>query len=126
MKFTTVASILLLAGSAIAAPGTAMRRARALERANRKTVRPKYVEGPESAVKTNNSNVQYSGNWAGAVVETSGVKSVTGTFTVPTPSSAGSGSAWVGIDGDQVSSLYLLATTHCLRVETSSLDFPVS
>lgn len=78
-----------------------MRRARALERANRKTVRPKYVEGPEFDLKTNNSNVQYSGNWAGAVVETSGVKSVTGTFTVPTPSSAGSGSAWVGIDGDQ-------------------------
>jgi len=48
--------------------------------------------------------VQYSSNWAGAVWDSYPAGSfyqVTGTFTVPTPSSPdGSASAWVGIDGD--------------------------
>ncbi|KUJ23601.1 uncharacterized protein LY89DRAFT_680327 [Mollisia scopiformis] len=99
MKFSTIASSLLLAGSAVAAPGTAMRRARAAERASRKSLPPQRIEA-ELAKLTNNTNVEYDSNWAGSVVTTSGVKSVTGTFTVPTPKSAGSGSAWVGIDGD--------------------------
>jgi len=53
-------------------------------------------------------SVSDSTNWAGAVLETTGVTEVTGTFTVPKPSvpSGGStrteycGAAWVGIDGD--------------------------
>jgi len=52
------------------------------------------------------SNVEYSSNWSGSVIESppSGEtwKSVTGTFTVPVPSgsSGAAASAWVGIDGD--------------------------
>jgi len=49
---------------------------------------------------SNDSFVEYSSNWAGAILIGTGYKSVTGTFTVPTPTTAGSGAAWVGIDGD--------------------------
>lgn len=104
MKFTAIVAAALLAGSAAAAPGTAMRKARAEARASRKTLPPQRLEAAAAAVEapagTNNTNVEYDSNWAGSVITTSGVKSVTGTFTVPTPASAGSGSAWVGIDGD--------------------------
>lgn len=96
MKFLTLASTLLLAGSAVAAPGTARRRARNLARKGNPINR---VDAPEG-VKTNESNVEYSSNWAGAVLIGTGYKSVTGTFVVPQPSTTGSGSAWVGIDGD--------------------------
>lgn len=66
---------------------------------DRKTLPPQRIEAA-LAKQTNSTNVEYDSNWAGSVVTTTGVKSVTGTFTVPTPESAGSGSAWVGIDGD--------------------------
>jgi len=56
-------------------------------------------DGLEGGI-TDNTNVQYSSNWAGAVLIGTGYTSVTGTFTVPSPTTAGSGSAWVGIDGD--------------------------
>lgn len=56
---------------------------------------------------TNKTNVEYSSNWAGAILIGTGYTSVTGTFTVPTPSSSGSGSAWVGIDGDTCSTAIL-------------------
>ncbi|KAI0057344.1 hypothetical protein BV25DRAFT_1831170 [Artomyces pyxidatus] len=65
---------------------------------------------------SNVTEVEYSSNWAGVVwdSEPSGTfKSVTGTFTVPTPKapSGGSGeysaSAWVGIDGDTCDSAIL-------------------
>jgi hypothetical protein len=60
----------------------------------------------------NVSEVTYSSNWAGAVIESSGVTSVTGTFNVPTvkmPSGGSSNteygaSAWVGIDGNECGS----------------------
>lgn len=102
MKLTAVITAILLAGSAAAAPGTAMRRARAEARASRKTLPPQRLEDAAAAGQsgTNNTNAQYDTNWAGSVITTSGVQSVTGTFTVPSPSSDGSGSAWVGIDGD--------------------------
>jgi len=105
MKFITIASSLLLAGTSLAAPGTAVRKERALARraAGRQT-KPLQRVSEESALAaaelTNKTNVEYSGNWAGAVLIGTGYTSVTGTFTVPTPTSAGSGSAWVGIDGD--------------------------
>ncbi|KAJ8061609.1 hypothetical protein OCU04_009415 [Sclerotinia nivalis] len=100
MKFSAIAATALLAGSAVAAPGTAMRQARAVKRAARTHGNPvKYVEGPSSEV-TNKTDVSYSSNWAGAVLVGTGYTSVTGTFTAPSPSTAGSGSAWVGIDGD--------------------------
>jgi hypothetical protein len=59
----------------------------------------KLSEGP-AALSSNISEVSYSSNWAGAVLVGTGYTSVTGTFTVPTPTTTGSGSAWVGIDGD--------------------------
>ncbi|TFK47813.1 hypothetical protein OE88DRAFT_1606078, partial [Heliocybe sulcata] len=66
------------------------------------------VDTPDS-LAGNASHPEYSSNWAGAVFDTypSGTfRSVTGTFTVPTPRAPSSGSgtysasAWVGIDGD--------------------------
>lgn len=103
MQFLTVASAFLLAGSAVAAPGTALRRARNAARSVGKTNHGNpliHAEAPANVPHTDASNVQYSTNWAGAVLIGTGYKSVTGTFTVPTPTTAGSGSAWVGIDGD--------------------------
>ncbi|PMD22190.1 hypothetical protein NA56DRAFT_644908 [Hyaloscypha hepaticicola] len=101
MKFLAVASTLLLAGSAVAAPNTAKRwAAHAKRSANRQKGAPMHrVTGPETEA-SNDTFVEYSSNWAGAILIGSGYTSVTGTFTVPTPSSAGSGAAWVGIDGD--------------------------
>jgi hypothetical protein len=106
MKFATVASALLLAGSAVAAPGTARRAERHRQRAagGRKG---NPINRVEAASGTNITNVEYSSNWAGAILIGTGYKSVTGTFTVPTPSTAGSGSAWVGIDGDTCSTAIL-------------------
>lgn len=107
MKFLALASTLLLAGSAVAAPGTARRRERNLKRAAGRKGNPiNRVDAPEG-VSTNISNVDYSSNWAGAVLIGTGYKSVTGTFTVPQPSTTGSGSAWVGIDGDTCSTAIL-------------------
>ncbi|KAI9650960.1 hypothetical protein NHQ30_000995 [Ciborinia camelliae] len=107
MKFSAaVAATALLAGSAVAAPGTAMRQARAVKRAagTRHGNPIKYVDGPSDSNKT---DVSYSSNWAGAVLVGTGYTSVTGTFTAPSPSTAGSGSAWVGIDGDTCSTAIL-------------------
>jgi len=96
MKFTTVASALLLASSAVAAPGTALRKARA---ASSRQSKPINRLATDDSI-THDKNVEYSSNWAGAILIGTGYTSVTGTFTVPTPSTTGSGSAWVGIDGD--------------------------
>ena len=99
MKFAAAVSTLLLVGTAVAAPGTAMRAER-----NRKRVASGRKGNPihrvDAAAESNKTNVEYSSNWAGAILIGSGYTSVTGTFTAPTPSTAGSGSAWVGIDGD--------------------------
>lgn len=98
MRFTTVANGLLLAGSAIAAPATRSEKM-ALSRAARRHSGPmKKVDGPADA--TNDTMTSYSSNWSGAVLVGTGYTGVTGVFTVPTPSSTGSGAAWVGIDGD--------------------------
>lgn len=99
MKFLSVASTLLLAGSAVAAPGTALRAER-----HRKRVEGVHKGNPLNRITsvhaTNDSNVEYSSNWAGAILIGTGYTSVTAEFVVPTPSTTGSGSAWVGIDGD--------------------------
>jgi len=101
MQLLSLASALLLAGSAIAAPGTAMRKERHRQRAaNSRNSNPNNRLEVGTKGPANETNVQYSGNWAGAVLIGTGYKSVTGTFTVPTPTTTGSGSAWVGIDGD--------------------------
>ncbi|KUJ12839.1 uncharacterized protein LY89DRAFT_195318 [Mollisia scopiformis] len=101
MKFFTLASTMLLASGAIAAPGTARRAERHRKRVANRSGNPMIKSNGAAAVAAANiSNVEYSENWAGAVLIGTGYKSVTGTFTVPTPSTTGSGSAWVGIDGD--------------------------
>jgi len=97
MKFAAIASTLLLAGSSLAAPGTSMRRERALarrtlQRQSKTLQRVGTLEALETAELTNKTDVSYSSNWAGAVLVGTGYTSVTGTFTVPTPSTAGSGS----------------------------------
>jgi hypothetical protein len=103
MKFLALATTLLLAGSAVAAPGTAKRAERHRKRIanSRQKGSPIHRVGAGAAPSiSNDSFVEYSSNWAGAILIGTGFKSVTGTFTVPTPTSSGSGAAWVGIDGD--------------------------
>jgi len=96
MVFTSLLVSVLLATAALAAPSTSVE-----SRISRRKTRP-LQRLASNGNKT--SNVEYSLNWAGAVWDSypSGTfKAVTGTFTVPTPSSPdGSASAWVGIDGD--------------------------
>ncbi|KAG6853657.1 hypothetical protein C0991_002549 [Blastosporella zonata] len=109
MKFSlalaTVAA--LLATGVIAVPTSSERAASRLERrrAGRQSQpNNRLVNSSLEAAAAGVSHVEYSSNWAGAVWDSypSGTfKSVTGTFTVPTPTgSSGSASAWVGIDGD--------------------------
>lgn len=101
MKVFALASMLLLAGGIIAAPGTAIRRARnQAKRASglRKGGLIQPVAGPSNS--TNLTNTEYSSNWAGAILIGTKFTAVTGKFTVPEPTSDGSGAAWVGIDGD--------------------------
>jgi len=106
MFTATLLSYALLATAAMARPsGLANRLARRREGSH--LSRP--LELVENPVNGNVSNVEYSSNWAGAVLiaDSATYTAVTGTFTVPTPSKpsgGGSGSysasAWVGIDGD--------------------------
>nr|BDA81845.1 aspergillopepsin IIa [Aspergillus aculeatus] len=135
MKFTTILTGSLLASAALAAPLTEKRRARAEARAEaRRATGLKRKSNPPLSPATNTplqhaniSQVEYSSNWAGAVLIGSGYTEVTGEFVVPSVSSpsgsSGSGggfgggfgsgfssdfggdteycaSAWVGIDGD--------------------------
>jgi len=117
MKFTTsVASALLLANAAWASPMTertargslaARAKAAGFGPATRRSAL-RIPHGNSSASTDNEFSVSESSNWAGAVLETTGVTAVTGTFTIPKPTvpSGGStrtefcGAAWVVIDGD--------------------------
>jgi len=108
MKFLTLAGTALLVGSAVAAPHTAKRQERHRQRAaNRQSHPNQPLPASAQPALGNETNVSYSGNWAGAVLVGTGYTEVTGEFVVPTPSSAGSGSAWVGIDGDTCSTAIL-------------------
>ncbi|KAJ5902918.1 Aspergillopepsin-2 [Penicillium taxi] len=110
MKFSTVILGSALAATALAAPLTAQRQARTEARrlARAEGSQPPYKPNTQEVLQLNKtSHVEYSSNWAGAVLIGSGYTSVTGQFTVPTPkapsgSSRGdyAASAWVGIDGD--------------------------
>jgi len=104
MKFLALASTLALVGCAVAAPGTAKRWERHEKRAaNNRRMKAQpliHASGVDQPSIKNNSFVEYSENWAGAILIGTGYTSVTGTFTVPTPTTTGSGAAWVGIDGD--------------------------
>ncbi|KAI1371865.1 peptidase A4 family-domain-containing protein [Hypoxylon crocopeplum] len=121
---------------AFAAPGTAMRRQRAAERiAERRVSRAsntlQHVEDEFGiASKNDTAHVEYSSNWAGAVLIGSGYKSVTGTIVVPTPKAPSGGSssrqysasAWVGIDGDTCDTA-ILQTGVDFTVQGSSVSF---
>ncbi|GAP88138.1 putative acid proteinase protein [Rosellinia necatrix] len=125
MKTATLATGALLAATALAAPGTAARWAKhAARRAGRGSgfkIAATAGEGVVAAVSANGTakHVEYSTNWAGAVLSSSGYTSVVGTITVPTPKGTGrsaSASAWVGIDGDTCGTAIL----------QTGLDFSVS
>ncbi|KAI0773056.1 acid proteinase [Trametes elegans] len=110
----------LLATAAFAIPTSKERLAQRVARraAGAHLTQPKQPaprpQGDVSAL-SNVTNPEFSSNWAGAVLVSGSntYKSVTGTFTVPTPRepSGGSGthsaSAWVGIDGDTCGSAIL-------------------
>ncbi|KAI0169434.1 peptidase A4 family-domain-containing protein [Hypoxylon sp. FL1284] len=135
MQILTIASLLLCANLVVAAPGTAMRRARAAERAaaraNRASNTLQPAEG-ELGIANNNGTAhpQYSSNWAGAVLIGSGYETVTGSIVVPTPkvpsggssSTSYSASAWVGIDGDTCETA-ILQTGVDFTVQGSSVSF---
>jgi len=120
MLATALVANLLLATAALAAPKGRMGDRIARRRAGTHLSRPlELTDGP-----SNSTHADYSSNWTGAVLiaTTATYKTVTGTFTVPTPKapSGGSGtysaSAWVGIDGDTCGSAIL----------QTGLDFTVS
>jgi hypothetical protein len=144
MKFT--AALLTLAGLAAAFPapesidlGDGVKLVRRASRMNaRRALRKSHPKIPapieEGAVSTegisNETQVSYSSNWAGAVLVGSGYKSVTGTFVVPTPKEPSGGSssteysasAWVGIDGDTCQSA-ILQTGVDFNVQGSSVSY---
>lgn len=96
MKFSAFATVYLGANAALAARLTEKRReqhaARALSRQSNLRLPPTNSEGIEYP-GNDTSHVEYSSNWAGAVLIGTGYKSVTGTFTVPTPSTPSGGSS---------------------------------
>lgn len=100
MKLHTFETIFLFASNAIAASRLESRSARALQRrAAPQSHRPENLKVATTSGQDATTHV-YNTNWAGAVIETTGVEVVTGTFVAPVPSSDGSGAAWVGIDGN--------------------------
>lgn len=132
MKFSTVASALVCAGSALAAPGTAKRAERharrQLERSS--NLMQPVGEADQLIAGTNDSHVSYSTNWAGAVLIGTGYTEVTATFTVPTPKTPTgksaakdwSASAWVGIDGDTCSTA-ILQTGVDFSIQNGAVSF---
>ncbi|KAI0656094.1 acid proteinase [Cubamyces menziesii] len=103
----------VVAATAIAIPTSSERHAQRLARraAGTHLSQPNQVISRPAVVPdgSNTTQVEYSSNWSGAVLNAPAntFKSVTGTFVVPVPKapSGGSGgfystSAWVGIDGD--------------------------
>lgn len=99
MKVLTLTSLVLAALGVTAAPGPSSRRTKASTHLSNRRSQPAKRLDPAPA-DTTTTNVVYVSNWAGAVIETTGVQSVTGTFVAPVPSTDGSGTAWVGIDGN--------------------------
>lgn len=120
MKFSLIAlSNALLVSTAYAGIAERMER----RAASRGRITNPKIPSPEDTIQNvedgNTSYVQYSSNWAGAVLESppagSTFNSVTGQFVVPTPSGTGAASAWVGIDGD----------TYTTSILQTGVDFTV-
>lgn len=109
MKFLSIIAALACAEAAVGTPLTEKRResraARQLARrsANGATRSSQPLISSESFIEgvTNQSNVEYSTNWAGAVLISTGFTEVTGTVTVPTLT--GSSSSSVESAGSAVS-----------------------
>ncbi|KPM46324.1 hypothetical protein AK830_g21 [Neonectria ditissima] len=103
MRFTL---FLAVASVVAAAPGRKLIPRDTSPLVPRSARRARYSSAPNQRLSSvdsvNDSNVEYSGNWGGAVKIGSGYNQVEGTIIVPEVSGA-SGSAastWVGIDGD--------------------------
>ncbi|KAI1075787.1 peptidase A4 family-domain-containing protein [Whalleya microplaca] len=137
MKFLSAACVVLYSTGALAAPGTAARRQRAAERIagrdilrSSNTLQPVESNEVEVANKNGTAHVEYSSNWAGAVLIGTGYTSVKGTFVVPTPKTPSGGSsskeysasAWVGIDGDTCATA-ILQTGIDFTVKGSSVSY---
>lgn len=95
MKFSAAISVLLSAEVALGARWTEKRHeSRATRQLSQRSggVRKSQpiVKSSFQGIESNNSFVEYSSNWAGAVISTTGVTSVTGTIVVPTLSSSSS------------------------------------
>ncbi|KAF4993405.1 hypothetical protein FGRMN_6492 [Fusarium graminum] len=102
MKFSI---LLAIAGIASAAPGTKLTPRDTSPLVPRSVRKAKYSSAPNQrlwSLDSTDANVQYSGNWAGAVKIGKGYNKVQGTITVPSVSGGdgAAASAWVGIDGD--------------------------
>jgi len=110
MKFSVIAltNTLLFSTAFAGIAERAERRASRVRKTN-----PKIAATPtvNEDLATNNSNVDYSSNWSGAVLTAppagTTFNAVSAQFVVPTPSGSGSASAWVGIDGDTYSNAIL-------------------
>ena len=136
MRIANTAALLAYATTVLSAPGTAMRRERAAQRIAQRGSQPRLPPtdgGVISEAKLRNgteAHVQYSSNWAGAVLIGTGYTSVTGTIVVPTPKTPSGGSsktqyaasAWVGIDGDTCETA-ILQTGVDFYVQGSSVSF---
>lgn len=113
MKFSAVAATLFGANVAIAARFTEKRwqnhAARAANRQGLTRQPPTNSDGVEYSGSNETAHVDYSSNWAGAVLIGSGYKSVTGTFVVPTPSVPSGGSSRTEVSCTL--SLYSLASS---------------
>ncbi|KAJ5560564.1 aspergillopepsin [Penicillium frequentans] len=133
MKFSTAILGSALVASALAAPLTEKRAARRAARsAAKRQSNPPFKPGTTEAIDlSNTSEVEYSSNWAGAVLIGTGYTAVTAEFTVPTPSVPSGGSsreqycasAWVGIDGDTCDTAILqTGIDFCIEGSTTSFD----
>lgn len=97
MKFTAALSILLCSEAVLGARFTEKRRqnreARQLSRrgadGNVRSSQP-MMKSDSVGIETNETHVEYSQNWAGAVLVSSGFTEVTGTVVVPTLTSSSS------------------------------------
>ncbi|KAI8628412.1 peptidase A4 family-domain-containing protein [Xylariaceae sp. FL1651] len=110
MKVVRLINALLCASAAVAVPGTTARRLR-------RTSLPQLVGGEllNSLPADNATHLEYTQNWAGAVLIGTEYSTVSGTIVIPKPSIPVGGSsartysasAWVGIDGSTCQSAIL-------------------
>ncbi|EJF61933.1 acid proteinase [Dichomitus squalens] len=134
MFAATLLCQILLATAAFAIPTSKERLAQRVARRSSGLThqgRPNQVVArPAAEAGSNSTHAEFSSNWSGAVLVAGSntFKSVTGTFTVPTPkepsgsSGTHSASAWVGIDGDTCGSA-ILQTGVDFTVSGSSTSF---